>query len=375
MKNTDVEHKLQKLIDKIVKSDKHVKNAVLAVSTGDGEFNWSSAAGMADPEENRIMTVDTPVFIASITKMFTATVVMLLFEKNKLKLDAPMSDYLPSSMINRIHVYAGKDYTDQVLVRHLLSHTSGIPDYYTKAPENKKSFFEILISEPDRIWTVEDTVAFARDNLKPEFAPGEKASYADTNFQLLGFIIESVTGQSLHDVYKELIFKPLGMKHTYLYTRSKPIDPNIEKPAHFFFKNTDLTNIKAFESSWADGGIVSTVDDCLVFIKAFNTGTIFSNEDTGHLMRDWKKLQKGMYYGFGTMHFVPPELFFLLFSYPNITGHFGSIGSFLFYCEKLDIYIAGTMNQGKSASRPFRVVLKVINLIRKFEKEKNRNSI
>jgi len=83
MKNMDVEHKLQKLIDKIVKSDKHVKNAVLAVSTGDGEFNWSSAAGMADPEENQIMTVDTPVFIASITKMFTATVIMLLFEKKQ----------------------------------------------------------------------------------------------------------------------------------------------------------------------------------------------------------------------------------------------------------------------------------------------------
>jgi len=79
MKNMDVEHKLQKLIDKIVKSDKHVKNAVLAVSTGDGEFNWSSAVGMADHEENQIMTVDTPVFIASITKMFTATVIMLLF--------------------------------------------------------------------------------------------------------------------------------------------------------------------------------------------------------------------------------------------------------------------------------------------------------
>ena len=97
------------------------------------------------------------------------------------------------------------------MVRHLLSHTSGIPDYYTKAPENGKSFFDILISEPDRIWTVEDTVAFARDNLIPEFAPGEKASYADTNFQLLGFIIESVTRQSLHDVYKEVIFEPLGM--------------------------------------------------------------------------------------------------------------------------------------------------------------------
>jgi D-alanyl-D-alanine carboxypeptidase len=176
-------------------------------------------------------------------------------------------------------------------------------------------------------------------------------------------------------VYKELIFRPLGMKHTYLYSRSQPIDSDIGKPAHYFFKNTDLINIKAFESSWADGGIVSTVDDCLVFIKAFNTGTIFANEDTRYLMRDWKKLQKGMYYGFGTMHFVPPELLFLFFSYPNITGHFGSIGSFLFYCEKLDIYIAGTINQGKSTSRPFRVVLKVINLIRKLEKEKNQDSI
>lgn len=150
IKNMDVKHKLHKLVDKIVKSDKHVKNAVLAVSTGDGEFNWFGAAGMADPEENQIMTVDTPVFIASITKMFTATVVMLLFEKNKLKLDAPMSDYLPSSLINGIHIYNGKDYTDQVLVRHLLSHTSGIPDYYTKAPKKGKSFFNILFSEPDK---------------------------------------------------------------------------------------------------------------------------------------------------------------------------------------------------------------------------------
>lgn len=373
MKTVDVEKKLQNLIDKIVKSDKLVRNAVLAVSTGDGELNWSGATGLADPEENQPMTVDTPVFIASITKMFTATAVMILFEKNKLKLNAPISDYLPSSLINGIHVYKGKDYTDQVLVRHLLSHTSGIPDYYIKVPEDGPSFSKLIFSEPDREWTPEETVAFARDKLTPDFVPGEKASYADTNFQLLGFITESITGQPLHDVYRELIWEPLGMKHTYLYKRCEAIDPDIKKPAHFFSNNIDLTFVKGYYSSWADGGIISTMEDSLRFIKAFNSGKLFSNEKTRSLMREWVKLQKGMYYGFGTMRFVLPEIFFLLFRYPNLIGHSGSTGSFLYYCEKLDFYMAGTVNQTKYEQKHFRIMLKVINIIRKLKRERARN--
>lgn len=359
-----IKDKLQGVVDHAFKSDRQVRSSMLSVSSGEKDFHWSGAEGLANEGENVSVSVDTPFYIASITKLFTAVVIMQLYEDGHLGLDDAIPNHLPENLIKGLHVYKGVDYTREIQVHHLLSHTSGIPDYYEKAPKGGRSFFEILLAEPEREWRVEDTIELARNKLKPGFAPGEKAEYSDTNFQLLGYIIEKVTGKALHEVYKAQIFEPTGMKHSYLYTRSEPIETSGLKPAHIYYKDLDITSHKAFESSWADGGIISTMEDCLQFLQALNAGSLIKNRANLSLMHNWKPIQFPLQYGFGTMYFKLPRFMSLFSPAPGIWGHSGSTGSFLFYCEELDLYMTGSLNQAKSPGKPFQMMIKIMNLIK-----------
>jgi CubicO group peptidase (beta-lactamase class C family) len=338
---------------------------MLTVSTGGEDFHWSGAMGLADEAKGVKLTPDTPFYLASITKLFTAVTVMQLYEDGLLALDDPIARHLPAALIDGIHTYKGVDYTNRIQIQHLLSHTSGIPDYYEKAPKGGRSFFEILLAEPDREWSVEDTVQWARDKLKPSFTPGKKAEYSDTNFQLLGFIIEAVTGRALHEVYLENIFKPLGMMHSYLHGRSEPIEVPGSTPARIYYKDMDITSHKAFASSWADGGLVSTMKDCLVFLKALNDGRLLKDKATLDLMHNWRPIQFPLKYGFGSMYFKLSWFMSPFSSVPAIWGHSGSTGSFLFYCEALDLYMVGSLNQAKSPGKPFQMMVKIMNLMKK----------
>jgi CubicO group peptidase (beta-lactamase class C family) len=362
--NQVIEDKLQNIINNTVDSDRQVRNCLLTISTGDGDFHWSGAVGLADEAKSIKITPDTPFYLASITKLFTAVVVMRLYEDGSLALDDPIARHLPMALIDGIHVYKGVDYTSQIQIQHLLSHTSGIPDYYEKAPKGGRSFFEHLLAEPDREWSVEDTVQWARDKLKPGFTPGKKAEYSDTNFQLLGYIIEAVSDRALHEVYLENIFEPLEMAHSYLHARSEPIAVSDRAPAHFYYKDMDITAHKAFASSWADGGLVSTMDDCLVFLKALNNGKLLKDRATLDLMHNWRPIQFPLKYGFGTMYFKLSRLMSPFSSVPAIWGHSGSTGSFLFFCEELDLYMVGSLNQAKSPGKPFQIMVKIMNLMK-----------
>jgi D-alanyl-D-alanine carboxypeptidase len=303
----DLSQEMQYLVSDLVKNDKSVKNCVLSVVRGDGSFFWSGAAGMAGQKGQVPMAKDTPVFIASITKLYTATVIMRFSEQGTLSLDDPMSKYLPENLIQGIHVCKGKDYTREITLKQLLSHTSGIADYYSEKPKGGKTLFELFLEEPDRSWTVDQTIERARKILTPNFAPGTGASYSDTNFQLLGKVIEIVTGKPLHVVYEDVIFRPLDLKHTWLIGRSEPQVAPSAPTADVFYKDININKIRSNGSYWADGGIVSTVEDMIIFLKALKEGRIIS-EDTLELMHNWHKLQFPLQYGFGTMYFKLPPL-------------------------------------------------------------------
>jgi D-alanyl-D-alanine carboxypeptidase len=358
----NVNQELQYLVSNFAEKDNSVKNCVLSVMKGDGSFSWSGAAGIASQDGQVPMTKDTPIYIASITKLYTATAIMRLYEKGALSLDAPMAKYLPAGLIRGIHVYKGKDYSHEITIKELLSHTSGIADYYTEKPKGGKSLFELFLEEPDRPWTVDETIERARKDLKPNFPPGTAASYSDTNFQLLGKIIEAVTGKPLHIVFEEFFFRPLGLKHTWLIGRSKPQLAPSAQPAHVFDKDINITKTRANGAYWADGGIVSTAEEMIVFLKALNEGRIIKSE-TVKLMHHWHKLHFPLQYGYGTMYVKFPRFMNMVMKVPPLWGHSGSTGSFLYYSEDLNLYLAGTIDQTASRSKPFRLISKVIKAI------------
>ena len=112
---------MQRLVSGTVENDKSIRNCVLSVMKGDGSFSWSGAAGTASRNSPAPMAKDTPIYIASITKLYTAVAIMRLYEKGALSLDDPMSRYLPEELIQGIHVYKGKDYSKEITIKQLLS--------------------------------------------------------------------------------------------------------------------------------------------------------------------------------------------------------------------------------------------------------------
>jgi len=359
---------LQYLVTDLAARDKSVKNCVLSMEAGDGSFSWSGAAGIARADGRIAMTPDTPIFIASITKLYTATAVMRLYETGALALDDPMAKYLPEALIRGIHVFEGKDYSREITIRQLLSHTSGIPDYYTDRPEGGKNLFEMMTADPQRKWSVEEAIARARTALKPRFAPGAEASYSDTNYQFLGKIIEKVTGKPLHAVFREFFFQPLGLKHTWLVGRSEPAEVLAAAPADVYHEDAVIVKTRYNEAYWADGGIVSTARDGIVFLKALKEGRLVKPE-TLALMHQWRKLRFPLQYGYGTMYVQFPRFMKRMMNVPPLWGHSGSTGSFLYYSEDLDLYLSGTVDQTDAPSKPFRLIGKVIRAVQSHKRD------
>jgi len=359
----DLNATLQRSVSEIV-DNKSIDNCVLAVAKGDGSFSWAGAAGIANKDSQIPMTKDTPMYIASITKMFTATVIMKLYEEKVLSLDDPMSKYLPADLIKGINVYKGKDYSSEITIKQLLSHTSGIADYYTeKSKKDGKTMFELFLAQPERYWTVEETIARARDDLEPHFAPGTDASYSDTNFQLLGKIIENVTQKPLHIVYEDFIFRPLGLKNTWLIGRSKPQVVPSAATSDISYKDKAVNKIRSNGSYWADGGIVSTAEEMITFLKALNEGKIIS-KDSLSMMHNWHELEFPLQYGYGTMYFQLPSFIGQIMGLPPLWGHSGSSGSFLYYSDDFDLYMAGTVNSVDSTTKPFTLMRGVMKLFK-----------
>jgi len=358
---SDMNDEMQHLVSGLVERDKSVKNCVLSVMKGDGSFSWSGAAGIANQNDKVPMTKDTPIYIASILKLYTATVIMRLYEKGTLSLDDLMSRYLPEGLIRGIHVYKGRDYSQEITIKQLLSNTSGIADYYTERPKGGKSVFELLLENPERTWRMDETIEWARDNLEPHFPPGTAAFYSDTNFDLLGKIIEAITGQSLHTVYEDIIFRPLGLTNTWLIESSAPQTLITTSPADVFYKDRNITNIRSNSAYWPY--MVSTAEEMIIFLKALNEGRIISR-DTLKLMHNWHKLRFPLQYGYGTMYFKLPPLATKVTDMRPLWGHSGSTGSFLYYSNDLDLYIAGTIDQVESPSKPFKLMSMVMKVIK-----------
>lgn len=350
--------KLDLLVTALVENDSSVNNCVLSVLKSDSSYFWSGAAGIASLENQLPMTKETQVYIACITKLYTATVVMKLFENGMLSLDDPISKYLPEELYRGIHIYKGIDYSEKITIKQLLSHTSGIADYYSEKSKTGKSLFELFLEDPERTWTVDETIERVRKDMEPNFPPGTDASYSDTNFQLLGKLIEIVTGKPLHEVYDDFLFGPLALKYTRLCGYSKSERTNACTPADVFCNNNIINTIRSNGSYWADGGIVSTAEECIVFLKALNEGHIVSLA-TLKLMHNWHALEFPIKYGYGTMCFeLPPSQ-----NIPPLWGHSGSTGSFLYYSEDWNMYIAGTINQVQAKSTPFRLMISVMQVI------------
>jgi D-alanyl-D-alanine carboxypeptidase len=349
------EQRVRALLDKKVQKDKSLHNAILLVHSEKFGIHWKFSSGVS---------ADHTFHMASIGKTFTSTLVAKLFEQGRIEYEDPISKFLPGDLLDGLFVFQGHDYGGNVHVRHLLNHTSGISDYITEKRGDGRTIIDLAIDEPSRFWTPRDTIQWAKDSLKAHFPPGEGFHYADTGYQLLGLIVEKITGKPLHQSLNEEIFNPLGMTHTYQLFYSEPAQASPYPMANVYIGEHNVTAFKSISLDWAGGGLVSTTEDLLSFIQALNNNTLIK-EQTFERMKDWARFAKGIDYGYGLMSFRFRDLFFLLSNKYNMWGNSGSIGSFMYYVPGFDTYIIGTFNQMGYEKKHVMFLLKLLKILSK----------
>jgi D-alanyl-D-alanine carboxypeptidase len=371
MDHADLEESLQTEIEGVVSKNPDVFSGVLGVASVKDDFHWAGGAGTAYATKAEEMQTDTPIYIASITKMYVAAATMILQERGLLSLDDPLSKFLPAAMLEGLHRYKGRDYSDQLRIYHLVSQTSGLPDYFMERPRDGRSMFDRIVSGGDEEWDVEDVVGIAKIGLSAKFPPepkgqeasGKKAYYSDTNYQLLGAAIEVAAQKPLHQILTELIIEPLELSSTYMHGHGGSRATGEEPPASIYYKTQPLHLDRAMTSFGPDGGIVSNVEECLKFIRHFMRGELFADTSTLERMKSWKRIFFPFQYGLGLMRFKLPRILSPFSPTPELIGHSGATSAFLFYSEIDRLYVGGTLNQLDNQGRPFRLMIKVIRIV------------
>jgi CubicO group peptidase (beta-lactamase class C family) len=324
-------------------------------------FRWKGASGVAVEAKGLPMMPDDQFAVDSVAKTMTAAVVMKLAEADRLSIDDRIRAHLPPELMSNLHVFQGRSYSDEITVRHLLNHTSGIPDDWSCA-----DFLDRIASDLQRRWTPEETVAFVKDNCEPAFPPGGGFSYSDTGYNLLGLIVESVTGDPLHEVFRNLLLDPLGMDHTYrpAYEEPRPSIPG-RPPAERYLGDVECSLSPAvMTADWGGGGLVSTTEDLDRFLRALVDNRIFSNPATRDEMVTWVDSGPFHSYGLGVGRVDFDRSGSPLHAgLGQAWGHAGSSQVLMYYWPSRDVVMVGTLNQIDSERSLYDILASIMRAV------------
>jgi CubicO group peptidase (beta-lactamase class C family) len=224
-----------------------------------GGVIFKKGFGLANREWNSPSQSDTKFQIASLTKQFTAVLIMQLVERGRIRLDGKVSDYLPNYP---------KDKGGRITIQNLLSHTSGLPNY-TNLPEWSEMSRQAY--PPDQFIKL-----FAGLNL--EFEPGSKFKYSNSGYYLLGVIIEKITGKPFGKVLRENILNPLNMRNTG-YASSKTVIRNLaagyERLPTGLYEKAPYQDLS---TAFSEGGMYSTVEDLYLWNQGLYSENLLSTK-------------------------------------------------------------------------------------------------
>ena len=254
----------------------HCGAAVLAIDHG--EVIFQQTFGTADIESQAPVTEQTNFRIASITKQFTATAIMLLVDEGKLSLDDRLDTFFPGF----------PDYGRRITVRQILNHRSGLPDYEDLVPEHTT----LQLHDLDVLKIILDTDA-------PIFEPGTDYKYSNTGYALLGLIVEQVAKQPFHDFLRDRIFKPLEMHNTLMYVRG------LNEVPHRAFGHSKVdgrwtrSDQSVTSAVRGDGGIYSSLNDLTRWLAALDQKKLLSDAAYQEMFTPVPTDDDTIAYGFG----------------------------------------------------------------------------
>ncbi|MER5517327.1 serine hydrolase domain-containing protein [Streptomyces sp. NPDC002763] len=230
----------------------------------DGTAIYKTTRGVADRTTRRAITTGDRFRVGSVTKTFSAVVLLQLVDEGKLALDAPVNRYLPGLLPD-----------DRITVRHVLSHRSGLYDYTNDMFASSVSGFEAV---RNKVFTYRQLVNLSLKKPRTN-APGAAYSYSNTNFVVAGMLIEKLTGHSVRTEYENRVFKPLKLRDTFY------VHPDTKIPGQHAngYLTADEAGAKPIDAtdqtaSWAQsaGAIVSTAQDLDTFYSALVRGKLTS---------------------------------------------------------------------------------------------------
>ena len=264
---------LQRFLATFLSTNREVPGVALHIDSELLGVSWSGAAGVIDLVTKAPLTPENPVRIASNTKTFVATSILRLAEDGFLELDASISRYLPPELVKAL--VRGGYLPEQISVRHLLTHTSGIFDF-SQSPAYDRMYEE----NPKYRWTRAEQVQGAMDWGRPYGAPGKVFSYSDTGYILLGEILERKTGQSMGRAIKQLVqYEKHGITSTWQEIFEREPE-NLRPRAHQYDGEKDTYCDDASIDLYGGGGLVSTVKDLSAFMRVVFTGKVYSKPET-----------------------------------------------------------------------------------------------
>jgi D-alanyl-D-alanine carboxypeptidase len=304
---------------------------VAAVQTP--EYTWVGALGVADRASKEPMTPDVHHRIGSVTKTFTATLLLQAADEGLLSLDDKIDQYVE-----------GVPNGDKITLGQMADMTSGIASY-----TEDDRWVDEWSSDRDRVWKPEELAQIGIEE-SPLFDPGKEWFYSNTNYVLIGLVLEKVTGKPIGDLYREQIIEPLDLKNT---SFPEPADSSIPEPhAQGYTLQGESSGREPIDSTdwstseaWTAGQMISTADDLLVYGRALGTGEgLLSPEQQSERLDSFVSdvpplnqppLKGDLAYGFG------------LGKDHGWVGHNGEIpgyNTYLFYHPEIDAVVAVEVN-------------------------------
>lgn len=340
-------HTLDSLANYYMKDILHYKgknpiyNVQMSVLFKD-KYAFNGAAGIIQKKGNKLPN-NYKFKIASVTKTFTSTVILQLVEEGKLNLSDNISKHLDKEMTENLLIIDGESFGNEITIQQLLNHTSGLADYIF----DDWKFLTSLKIRSRKKWSKKSLLASYfkhKLNKKGKNKPGKGFHYSDTNYLLLGLIIENICKTSLPEQYQTRIIKPLNLKHTYFDLNNFDTDSIM----HQYRNKKNITKTLNTSFDWAGGGIISTTKDLSIFINALFSNTLFKNPTTLDLMISCNNKDKiSGCYGLGIESVNVAKSKFVASDKDNVVmiGHSGYWGVYMYYFPEENITIVLSIGQ------------------------------
>lgn len=338
--NEQLAAQLAALLDSAVASTPGLPGAMLRVEAPSLGFVWTDAVGLSDRAGGDSLRVEQPLRVASNTKTYIAAAILRLVETGKLGLDAPILPHiLPASAAT---LKADGYQLDRITVRMLLQHTSGIFDYATTGAGGSGMalygpFFDRIIADPTHRWTRAEQLALAMTTGDPYGQPGEKYHYSDTGYNLLGEILETVTGQPMQVAVRELLAFDKHRLTTTWFETLDSIPAGSLPRVHQYLDSLDTNTFDGSIDLYGGGGLMSNLEDLARFYRALLRGDVFMGQATldSMLVMSPQSLGEGGGYGMGIGRAQYGDVL--------CYGHGGFWGTAARHCPALDLTVTAAV--------------------------------